>query len=392
MFEKSQAQLEKIGAAITTAEIAQQPRLWRDTLAIYEANRQAIDEFLTQAQKMAGDKRLTVIFTGAGTSDYVGDTIAPYLRTAADRKAYAFRPIATTDIVSAPESFLDPEEPTVVVSFARSGNSPESLAAVNIAREFLPDVRFLNITCAPEGKLAQQAQDDPDSLTLLLPDANDRGFAMTGSFTCMSLLATLCFDPADLEVKRTWVEQAATMGEQVTQREAEITQFILGDAQRLTYLGSGAFAGLAQEAQLKILELSRGLVPTSFDSSMGYRHGPKSFVDETTVVFVFVSNDPYTRDYDLDLLKEVQADSIARKVVAIQQEGEGLESYDGESFSFRDFPLLPAAYAALPFVMVGQVVALINAVKVDNTPDTPSPTGQVNRVVRGVVIHPFPKA
>ena len=36
--------------------------------------------------------------TGAGTSDYVGDTCAPYLRHAGDTKLYDFKPIATTEI------------------------------------------------------------------------------------------------------------------------------------------------------------------------------------------------------------------------------------------------------------------------------------------------------
>ena len=39
--------------------------------------------------------------------------------------------------------------------------------------------------------------------------------------------------------------------------------------------------------------------------------------------------------------------------------------------------------------LVAQTVALLTSVKVGNTPDTPSPTGTVNRVVKGVTIHPF---
>ena len=150
MFEKSEAELRELGAHITTAEVKQQPELWRDTLEIYKANLDAITAFLADARAM-GEGRLSVVFTGAGTSDYVGDTVAPYLRHAGDVSLYDFKPIATTDIVSAPRDFLNPDEPTVLVSFARSGNSPESLAAVEIAGKFVKNVRFLNITCAPEG-------------------------------------------------------------------------------------------------------------------------------------------------------------------------------------------------------------------------------------------------
>ncbi|WP_455138501.1 SIS domain-containing protein [Thermophilibacter sp.] len=386
MFEKDVESLTKLGAQITTAEIAQQPELWRDTLKIYQDNAEAVEAFLAEARAM-GESRLSVVFTGAGTSDYVGDTVAPYLRHAGDASLYDFKPVATTDIVSAPRDFLNPDEPTLLVSFARSGNSPESLAAVQVAKTFVKNVRFLNITCAPEGRLAVESADDPAALTLLIPRANDKGFAMTGSYSCMELLSALIFDTAPLDEKAAWVETAARMGEAVVAREGEVADFLAGDFNRVTYLGSGSFVGLAQESQLKILELAHGLVATSWDSSMGYRHGPKSFVDEKTLVFVFMSNDPYTRQYDLDILNEIAGDEIAQRTIAVQQDAGTL--FEGDAFTFVGEPTLPEAYLALPFVMVAQTVSLLNSVRVGNTPDTPSPTGTVNRVVKGVTIHPF---
>ncbi len=385
MFEMTTDQLNEIGGFNTTTEIKQQPELWLDTLNIYKENLEAIESFLAEARAM-GEGRLSVVFTGAGTSDYVGDTCAPYLRHAGDTKLYDFKPIATTDIVSAPRDFLNPDEPTVVVSFARSGNSPESLAAVQVAKAFVKNVKFINITCAPEGKLAVESEGDADQLTLLIPRANDKGFAMTGSYSCMTLLSTLIFDTASLEQKTAWVEAAAKLGEDVVARESEIAEFLSGDFNRVTYLGSGSFVGLAQEAQLKILELAHGLVATSWDSCMGYRHGPKSFVDDKTIVFVYMNNDEYTRQYDLDILNEINGDQIAAKTIAIQQDG--ATKFDGTSFTLAG-EALPEGYLALPFVMVAQVISLLNSVRVGNTPDTPSPSGTVNRVVKGVTIHPF---
>ena len=259
--------------------------------------------------------------------------------------------------MSAPRDFLRAEDPTLVVSFARSGNSPESLAAVAVAKELVHNVKFLNITCAPEGKLAVESADDPNALTLLIPRANDKGFAMTGSYSCMTLLSTLIFDTASDEQKAEWVETIAKMGEEVISREP------------------------------KILELAHGLVATSYDTSMGYRHGPKSFVDDKTLVFVFVNNDAYTRQYDIDILNEIGGDEIAQHTIAVQQEGATV--YEGESFTFKGYEALPEGYLALPFVMFAQAISLLNSVRVGNTPDTPSPTGTVNRVVKGVTIHPF---
>ena len=45
MFEKSVEELTELGAQITTAEIAQQPELWRDTLNIYRENKETIEAF-----------------------------------------------------------------------------------------------------------------------------------------------------------------------------------------------------------------------------------------------------------------------------------------------------------------------------------------------------------
>lgn len=386
MFEKSAAELEELGAYATTSEIIQQPDIWLDTFDVYAQHAEEVRAFLESARPAEGG-RVTVVFTGAGSSEYVGNTCSPYLRSVVRGHGFDFKPVASTDLVSAPTQFLSPDDPTVLVSFARSGNSPESLAAIEVVRTVCTSVKFLNITCAPDGRLATEMQNDPDALTLLLPKANDDGFAMTGSYSCMYLLATLLFDPSDDDSKRAWVEAASRLGRDVLRREEQVSSYVEGDFSRVTYLGSGALGGLAQEAQLKILELAHGLTATSFDTSMGYRHGPKSFVDDKTLVFVFVNNDAYTRQYDLDILHEIAGDEIAMKTIAVQQAG--ATEFGGESFTFASHDALPEAYAALPFVMVAQVVSLLNSVKVGNTPDTPSPTGTVNRVVKGVTIHPL---
>ena len=386
MFEKSTAELEELGAVATTSEINQQPDIWLDTFDVYTQHANEVRAFLESARPAEGGC-VTVVFTGAGSSEYVGNTCSPYLRSVVRGHGFDFKPVASTDLVSAPTQFLSPDDPTVLVSFARSGNSPESLAAIEVVRTVCTSVKFLNITCAPDGRLATEMQNDPDALTLLLPKANDDGFAMTGSYSCMHLLATLLFDPSDDDSKRAWVEAASRLGRDVLRREEQVSSYVEGDFSRVTYLGSGALGGLAQEAQLKILELAAGETATSFGTSMGYRHGPKSFVDASTLVFLFVSNDHYTRQYDLDMLNEIKADGICKRVVAIEQDTG--ELFGGTSFDLSGEEALPDGYLVLPFVIFGQTIALHNSIRVDDTPDTPSPTGQVTRVVHGVTIHPF---
>jgi hypothetical protein len=388
MFEKQEDELVRLGAQITTKEIYQQPESWQKTYDIYREQKDAISAHLAKAVKEAAGKQVQIIFTGAGTSAYVGDTLVPYLRAMGDSSLYEFSARATTDIVSAPYDFLRPDDPCVLVSFARSGNSPESLAAYERVGQVCKQVHYLNITCAPEGKLAVQSKNDPRAYTVLLPFANDQGFAMTGSFTCMELLACLVFDTTPEDKKAQFVKTTIAMGENTRSREDELASYLTCDFSRITYLGSGSLGALTREAQLKILELTAGKIATSFDTSMGYRHGPKSFVDEHTLVFDFVSNNAYTRQYDLDILHEIDGDSIAAHTVAIQQHASTM--FEHESFSYdASFEALPEAYLALPYILAAQIIALNTSIKVGNTPDTPSPSGTVNRVVKGVTIHPL---
>jgi len=387
MFSKTDAELEKLGAKITTREIEQQPELWQQTWSIYQNNKNKITDFLDQINQKWGKVR--VIFTGAGTSAYVGNTIMPYLQKNGDRKKYDFEAIDTTKIVSTPEDYLAKDTPTILVSFARSGNSPESVATVELAKKLVTNLYQIAITCAPEGHLAQDLEGDPTGLVLLMPEKSlDQGFAMTGSFSCMSLMALLVFDTLTDENKEHIVSQIAQMGKSVIDREDEIQSLVDIDFNRITYIGSGSLGGLAEETRLKILELTAGEVAALFDTSMGLRHGPKSFLDKKTIVFDFVSNDTYTRQYDLDILNEIKDDQIVPLVMAVGQEKEG-QDFSGKSFMFAEKELLPDAYLALPDVMFGQTIALLTSIKVNNKPDTPSPTGTVNRVVKGVTIHEF---
>ncbi|MBK0347750.1 SIS domain-containing protein [Aerococcaceae bacterium zg-ZJ1578] len=389
MFKESVEKLEQLGAEITTREIRQQPELWSETLQTYKERESEIQQFL--AAIISEHQRIRVIFTGAGTSQYVGDSITPYLKQVNDERVWDFRSVGTTDLVSNPRAYFQADIPTLLVSFARSGNSPESVAAVELAKTIVDELYQLTITCAPDGALAQNAQGDERNLVLLQPErSNDAGFAMTGSYSCMLLTALLTFDPSDLNAKSTWTRLAIDMGQNVINREEEIAAHLSGDFDRVIYLGSGGFAGLARETQLKILELTAGKIATAFDSSLGFRHGPKSFVNETSLAFVYVSNDEYTRAYDLDMLNELASDQIAQKVVAIRVEDN--DSLKSESFDFTsDYKGVPDAYLTLPYVVFGQTVSLLAAIKVGNTPDTPSATGTVNRVVKGVIIHPFSK-
>ena len=388
MLNYTKEELLELGAEITTREIYQQPDVWKEAFEAYQAKRGEIAAFL---QGIA-DKHdyIKVIFTGAGTSAYVGDTLVPYFKEVYDERKWNFNAIATTDIVSNPETYLKKDVATVLVSFARSGNSPESVATVDLAKALVDDLYQVTITCAADGKLALQAHGDERNLLLLQPAAsNDAGFAMTSSFTSMMLTALLVFDPTEFAVKAERFEVVSSLARKVLDNAEDVKELVDLDFNRVIYLGAGPFFGLAHEAQLKILELTAGQVATMYESPVGFRHGPKSLINEDTVVLVFGTTTDYTRKYDLDLVREVAGDQIARRVVLLSDQAFGLENVKEVALGCGG--VLNDIYRVFPYIVYAQLFALLTSLKVENKPDTPSPTGTVNRVVQGVIIHDYQK-
>ena len=388
MLNYTKEELLELGAEITTREIYQQPDVWKEAFEAYQAKREEIAAFL---QEIA-DKHdyIKVILTGAGTSAYVGDTLVPYFKEVYDERKWNFNAIATTDIVANPETYLKKDVATVLVSFARSGNSPESVATVDLAKALVDDLYQVTITCAAEGKLALQAHGDDRNLLLLQPAAsNDAGFAMTSSFTSMMLTALLVFDPTEFSVKAERFEVVSSLARKVLDNAADVKELVDLDFNRVIYLGAGPFFGLAHEAQLKILELTAGQVATMYESPVGFRHGPKSLINENTVVLVFGTTTDYTRKYDLDLVREVAGDQIARRVVLLSDQASGLENVKEVALGCGG--VLNDIYRVFPYIVYAQLFALLTSLKVENKPDTPSPTGTVNRVVQGVIIHDYQK-
>lgn len=379
MLDLPKNRLEDLGAFDTVNEINGQPELWKQVFNGYSKDRAEIDSFLNNITNKHG--KIRVVFTGAGTSQYVGDVVLKNLIALGDKQKYIFDSIATTDIVSSPNTSLIKEEPSLVVSFARSGNSPESMAAIDIANNLIDNCFHLVITCANNGKLANKARQMENTYLYVLPDAsNDKGFAMTGSCSSMMLLAMLVFSIENLDDKQKQVIAASNLSQNILDREVEIIQNLDDNISRIVYLGSGGLSALTREMQLKVLELTAGKISTMYDSSMGVRHGPKSFVNKETLVLIFSSNNEYTRKYDIDIYNEIKTDAIASKVLMI-----GQNIKDG--FCYKDIELLNDEYLIFPALVFSHVIAINMSVLLNNRPDTPSITGTVNRVVKGVTIH-----
>ncbi|MDX3192693.1 SIS domain-containing protein [Streptomyces sp. MN03-5084-2B] len=363
------------GGSRTAREIEQQPATW---LRVADAVRRARPEI----GKLVDLPGARVVLTGAGTSAFVGELVARDLARHLGRPVEA---LATTEIVADPRAVVVDDRPIVLVSFARSGNSPESVAAADLLRRLAPGLRHLVITCDPEGQLARRWSGAPNAVVVALPaEVNDRGFAMTSSFTGMALAALLAFG---LDVD---VQALARAGSTVLDGAADHASAISGaKPARLVFLGSGPLRGLAREAALKCLELTRGEVVGIADSALGFRHGPKSVLDERTIAVVFLSIDPYTRQYDLDIARELVRSLGEERVVVV---GDATEPVGARSWPVPSPPGVPVAGYALLAVIAAQTTALACSLALGVTPDNPFPDGEVNRVVQGVVIHEFGSA
>jgi tagatose-6-phosphate ketose/aldose isomerase len=359
----------------TILEIGQQPDVWREM-----ANRTdpAVAEFV---REIAGRPDIRIVLTGAGSSAFIGEIAAAALRHHLGRRVEA---IPTTSIVASPLDFLEPHTPTLLVSFGRSGNSPESLATTVLADDLVDDVWHLVFTCDPDGELGRTHSGRANSCVVYMPErTNDTGFAMTSSLTSMLLTCLLLLGPATAGDG----EALARAAEHVAGLQPDIVALAQTKKRRLVYLGSGPLEGLARESALKMLELTAGEVVTYFDSPLGFRHGPKSVLDDDTFVVVYVSTDPYTRRYDLDIIAEIRA-QLGQDAVAVLST-EPISEKHGPAVVLAGLDGVDDALVALPYLVFAQYLALFTALEYGKTPDNPFPSGEVSRVVRGVTIYPM---
>ena len=380
------SKLEDCSGLNTAKEIIQQPDTWRESVKNLIKNKIEIKSFIDY---FLSKKEFRIILTGAGTSAFAGEVCEPYLTSLLNKRVEA---IATTDLVASPKSYFIKDIPTLLVSFARSGNSPESVHAVNLATQLVDDLYQIVITCNENGKLAKNTVNDEKSLLLLMPpQTNDLGFAMTSSFTTMVLNAMAVFNIDNIENFSSDVDKLSNSVNDFIENNIEkVTSLANEDFERIVYLGSSTSKGIARESALKVLELTAGKVNASYDTPLGFRHGPKSVVDDKTVSVIYISNDEYTRKYDLDLAKEMLAHKKNDKVVIV---GDNIEedilnkadyvfNVENINYTVENEVLLP-----LQQIIFGQMLSFLKSVNLGITPDNPCPTGEVNRVVQGVILH-----
>jgi D-galactosamine 6-phosphate deaminase/isomerase len=385
VFGLSTQEIERAGAHWTAREVWQQPQIWLQVERLMAAQADGLSRFLAP---LLAHRDLRIILTGAGTSAFIGECLALSMVGNSARRVEA---IATTDLVASPQSWLSRSTPTLLVSFARSGNSPESVAALELADRYVERCSHLIVTCNADGALYQRARSTTNAYAILLPEAsNDRSFAMTSSFTGMLLAAAMAFGvlPAD----GTSTAALARLAAQILPGCVPLLGALVQDGfERAVYLGSNELKGLAREAALKMLELTDGRVVASADAPLGFRHGPKTILNRDSLVVVFLCNNPYTRQYEVDLVTELRRDAVAGRVVALSTAL--LDAQHGDdvvlSSSTPDARQLSDLELCFPYALFAQSLALLRSLSLGVRPDSPNAAGTVSRVVQGVSIYPW---
>jgi tagatose-6-phosphate ketose/aldose isomerase len=372
----------------TAEEIVQQPDMWRQSYKKIKSMKNELNNFY---EELFNQERLNIIFAGAGTSGFIGDSLTPYLKKIFPQVETAS--VHTTELVTHPETYFNKKMPTLLISFARSGNSPESVAAIELAEEMVDDLYQLVITCNNEGKLAQKVSDSHNQLILLPEKTNDRGFAMTSSYTSMLLAALLFFNIDKLDELKPVVELKAKAGEKIIDSFTENNKLLETDFKKIIYLGDYGFYGAAKEASLKLLELTAGKTITRYDTPLGFRHGPKSIIDKDSLILFFLSDSEYNLKYEYDLLNELSAGKLGYKtaVITTKNHDNFKEKADFYFNSNENSSAADEIFNVIEYIIYAQIISLYKSVQSGVTPDNPSPDGSVNRVVQGVKIYPYKK-
>lgn len=373
--------LESKGAIHTAREIAQQPVLWQRVWERAVEDGDGLQTFLDEA--LSRSKR--IILTGAGTSAFIGlSLIGAFQR----RTGILTEAIATTDLVSHPRDFLHRDIPTLMISFARSGNSPESVAVLALAEELCSNCYHLIITCNPDGKLAKFDAGKRKYVFALPPEANDQSLAMTSSYTGMLLAGLLIARLKDLDVARKSVDVLAGYGKRLIEHGAsEIRKISEYDFKRAVFLGSGPFFGAARESHLKVQELTDGLIICKEDSFLGFRHGPKAVIDDETIVFYLFSNEPYASQYERDLVYSMKRGRKPMLEVGVMESKMPDLPLD-YSFSLSDNGVrLDEEFLTVCSVVPAQLLGFFKSLGLGLQPDSPSASGSISRVVEKFQIY-----
>jgi tagatose-6-phosphate ketose/aldose isomerase len=379
---------QRLGVVHTAREIAQQPDTWSNTYERIGKAQSELLAFLTRANVFDGKDKPTVYLVGAGTSDYVGRSVAPVLRRQWQCDVW---PVPSTDMLTNFDELHIKGKSYLWISFSRSGDSSEGVATLETALQRRPDVQQLIVCCNQAGQMVQVSNGKSTAYTIVLADdVNDQGLAMTSSYSNMVVAGQCLAHIRHLESYQPTLDSLIASGRDVLPTVAEIAAKVVGSGfNKICFLGTGSLFGVAVESALKVTELTAGGIGSFGDTFLGVRHGPLSAIDSETLVVGLVSTDRRTRGYEIDLLKEIKAKSLAKNILiltaTIAAEDREQLRLIGETLTFVE--TVDDLYRPPVDVFLGQLIGLLASLKLGLKPDAPSPHGAISRVVSKVRIY-----
>ncbi|MGX5820881.1 SIS domain-containing protein [Chitinophaga lutea] len=387
IFGKALEEWRQAQAAHTAGEIAHQPELWEKTSALIASQAGALRHFLDTA---FSHPDLEIILTGAGSSAFIGEILEGAWQKYTGRKTSAY---ATTHLLTHPEHYFRKGKTVLLVSFARSGNSPESEGAVALANRCCKKAYHLIVTCSATGKLVQSKHIQPGFVLLLPPEANDQGLAMTGSFTSMLLAGLLIARVNDLTELRPQLDLLGQYGRRILEHYSDSLRRISSlPFDRTVFLGSGPLFGAALESHLKVQELTDGKTICKYDSFLSFRHGPKVVITPSTLIVYLCSNDPYVAQYERDLIQSIHhGEKGIHRILVSECEDETSAYADSRIILQNGHPTrLEEDFLAICHVLPAQLLGFFRSLALGLHPDSPSQSGTITRVVQGVTIYALP--
>jgi len=343
-------------------EIHEQVRALTDTLAgriDFETGKIRLPELnLTEEKAKKIEK---IVITACGTASHAGMVG----RTLIERIAR----IPSTCEIASEFRYSDPivDENTVVLSISQSGETADTLAAMEEAR------KHGSTTWSIVNAIGSQAMRVSDGY-ISMQTGPQIGVASTKAFTAplvdLYMLAVLLADLRGVisdEERKALVDDLRLVPELVGRcldREDEVEEVanFLKEARDMLYLGRGINMPIAYEGALKMKEISYMHAEAYPAGEM--KHGPIALVDKDLPVLAICTQDPW---YEKMISQIEQAKARGGIVVAVATEGDKrVESLVDRVLWVPDTPwMLSPVITVIPLQIMAYHIARLRGLDVD---------------------------
>lgn len=332
----------------TYKEIMSQPETWRSSL-------RSLPKFSNKVKTPPSDSKI-YIFTGCGSTYY----LSLWAARLAERmvEGITARAAPASDLFLYPSSWLSRKVSQTLVALSRSAQTSETLRAIDDFHKTV-DGESIGITCYPDRELGNRT-----SYLIATPDAQEESIAQTRSFTNM-MLAVLWW--LEGSIPRNMLKSLPSSGEEILNEYASLMHDLAMDSQlqRFFFLGGGLLYGLACEAMLKMKEMSLSYAEAYH--FLEFRHGPKSMVDDGSLVIGLMSD--VAEAYELDVMREMRALGAQTVLITEQASKEARRSVN-ETIEFTSG--LPFPWRSPLYLPLLQLLAYSRAREKDLDPDRPA--------------------